>query len=174
MSSVPELPIVFFDHPVPDLYRDLTEGRMVAVGPQEGLEHAVGVIAGAKRAWNAAEFENAPQLKVLSRLGIGYDNVNVADATAAGVTVCNAPVAPSVSTAEHTIALMLAVTKELVPQMDRATAGLPGSGVGSSLELDGQTLGLVGFGRIAQRVAVAGLSMGMNVLAHDPYLETSP
>lgn len=147
---------------------------MVAVGPQEGLEHAVGVIAGAKRAWNAAEFENAPQLKVLSRLGIGYDNVNVADATAAGVTVCNAPVAPSVSTAEHTIALMLAVTKELVPQMDRATAGLPGSGVGSSLELDGQTLGLVGFGRIAQRVAVAGLSMGMNVLAHDPYLETSP
>ncbi len=147
---------------------------MVAVGPQEGLEPAVGVIAGAKRAWNAAEFENAPQLKVLSRLGIGYDNVNVADATAAGVTVCNAPVAPSVSTAEHTIALMLAVTKELVPQMDRATAGLPGSGVGSSLELDGQTLGLVGFGRIAQRVAVAGLSMGMNVLAHDPYLETSP
>lgn len=147
---------------------------MVAVGPDEGLEHAVGVIAGAKRAWNAAEFENAPQLKVLSRLGIGYDNVNVADATAAGVTVCNAPVAPSVSTAEHTIALMLAVTKELVPQMDRATAGLPGSGVGSSLELDGQTLGLVGFGRIAQRVAVAGLSMGMNVLAHDPYLETSP
>ena len=171
---MPELPIVFFDHPVPDLYRDLTQGRMVAVGPQEGLEHAVGVIAGAKRAWNAAEFENAPQLKVLSRLGIGYDNVNVADATAAGVTVCNAPVAPSVSTAEHTIALMLAVTKELVPQMDRATAGLPGSGVGSSLELDGQTLGLVGFGRIAQRVAVAGLSMGMNVLAHDPYLETSP
>jgi phosphoglycerate dehydrogenase-like enzyme len=171
---VPELPIVFFDHPVPDLYRDLTQGRMVAVGPQEGLEHAVGVIAGAKRAWNAAEFENAPQLKVLSRLGIGYDNVNVADATAAGVTVCNAPVAPSVSTAEHTIALMLAVTKELVPQMDRATAGLPGSGVGSSLELYGQTLGLVGFGRIAQRVAVAGLSMGMNVLAHDPYLETSP
>ena len=147
---------------------------MVAVGPDEGLEHAVGVIAGAKRAWNAAEFENAPQLKVLSRLGIGYDNVNVADATAAGVTVCNAPVAPSVSTAEHTIALMLAVTKELVPQMDRATAGLPGSGVGSSLELDGQTLGLVGFGRIAQRVAVTGLSMGMNVLAHDPYLETSP
>ena len=147
---------------------------MVAVGPQEGLEHAVGVIAGAKRAWNAAEFENAPQLKVLSRLGIGYDNVNVAAATAAGVTVCNAPVAPSVSTAEHTIALMLAVTKELVPQIDRATAGLPGSGVGSSLELDGQTLGLVGFGRIAQRVAVAGLSMGMNVLAHDPYLETSP
>ena len=147
---------------------------MVAVGPDEGLEHAVGVIAGAKRAWNAAEFENAPQLIVLSRLGIGYDNVNVADATAAGVTVCNAPVAPSVSTAEHTIALMLAVTKELVPQMDRATAGLPGSGVGSSLELDGQTLGLVGFGRIAQRVAVTGLSMGMNVLAHDPYLETSP
>lgn len=147
---------------------------MVAVGPQEGLDQAVGVIAGAKRAWNAAEFANASQLKVLSRLGIGYDNVNVFDATAAGVTVCNAPVAPSVSTAEHTIALMLAITKELVPQMDRATAGLPGSGVGSSLELDGQTLGLVGFGRIAQRVAIAGLAIGMNVIAHDPYLETSP
>lgn len=147
---------------------------MVAVGPQEGLDQAVGVIAGAKRAWNAAEFAKASQLKVLSRLGIGYDNVNVADATSAEVTVCNAPVAPSVSTAEHTIALMLAITKELVPQIDRATAGLPGSGVGSSLELDSQTLGLVGFGRIAQRVAIAGLAMGMNVIAHDPYLETSP
>mgnify|MGYP003322791899 FL=1 len=75
MSPASELPIIYFDHPVPDLYSDLIEGRMVAVGPQEGLEHAVGVIAGAKRAWNAAEFANAPQLKVLSRLEIGRAHV---------------------------------------------------------------------------------------------------
>ena len=159
---------------MPDVYRDLIDGRLVAVGPDEGLESAVAVIAGAKRPWNASEFAHTPQLKVLSRLGIGYDNVNVADATKFGIIVCNAPAAPSVSTAEHTIALMLAITKELVPQMARATAGLPGSGVGSSLELDGQTLGLLGLGRIAQRVAMAGLAMGMNVIAHDPYMTASP
>ena len=65
-------------------------------------------------------------MKVISRIGIGYDNVDVAAATAAGVIVCNAPDAPSVSTAEHTLMLMLAVVKNLPAQTDRARQGLPG------------------------------------------------
>ena len=166
-----QLPILFFDHPLPDAYRDLVEGRAIAVGPDDAeLGTAHGVLAGAKRAWNADAFALGPSMKVISRIGIGYDNVNVADATAAGVIVCNAPDAPSVSTAEHTLMLMLAVVKNLPAQTERARDGLPGATTGTALELDGTVLGLVGYGRIARRVGAAARAMGMSVLAYDPYL----
>ena len=122
-----QLPILYFDHPLPEAYRDLVEGRAIAVGPDDAeLATAHAVLAGAKRAWNADAFALGPTMKVISRIGIGYDNVDVADATAAGVIVCNAPDAPSVSTAEHTLMLMLAVVKNLPAQIDRAREGLPG------------------------------------------------
>jgi D-3-phosphoglycerate dehydrogenase / 2-oxoglutarate reductase len=166
-----DLPILFFDHPLPDAYRDLVEGRAIAVGPDDSeLGSAHAVLAGAKRAWNADAFALGPTMKVISRIGIGYDNVDVAAATAAGVIVCNAPDAPSVSTAEHTLMLMLAVVKNLPAQTDRARDGLPGATTGTSLELDGSVLGLVGYGRIARRVGAAARAMGMRVLAYDPYL----
>src|SRR6202008_2143516 len=114
------------------------------VGPDDadlGTAHAV--LAGAKRTWNAAAFALGRELKVISRIGIGYDNVDVPGAAAAGVIVCNAPEAPSVSTAEHTLMLMLAVVKNLPAQIDRARKGLPGTTVGTALELDGMGLGLV-------------------------------
>jgi D-3-phosphoglycerate dehydrogenase len=166
-----QLPILYFDHPFPEAYRDLIEGRAIAVGPDDAdLATAHGVLAGAKRPWNAGAFALGPTVKVISRIGIGYDNVVVADATAAGVIVCNAPDAPSVSTAEHTLMLMLAVVKNLPAQIDRAREGLPGATTGSALELDGTVLGLVGYGRIARRVGAAARAMGMKVLAYDPYL----
>jgi D-3-phosphoglycerate dehydrogenase len=95
-------------------------------------------------------------------------------AAAAGVIVCNAPEAPSVSTAEHTLMLMLAVVKNLPAQIDRARKGLPGTTVGTALELDGMVLGLVGFGRIARRVGAAARAMGMSVLAYDPFVAEAP
>ncbi len=165
------LPILYFDHPLPAAYRDLVEGRAIAVGPDDAdLGTAAGVLAGAKRAWNAEAFALGPNMKVISRIGIGYDNVDVVAATDAGVTVCNAPDAPSVSTAEHTLMLLLAVVKSLPAQTEQARQGLPGTTTGSALELDGTTLGLVGYGRIARRVGAAARSLGMRVLAYDPYL----
>ena len=166
-----QLPILYFDHPFPDAYRDLVEGRAIIVGPDDvDLAGAHAVLAGAKRAWNADAFALGPTMKVISRIGIGYDNVDVVAATAAGVIVCNAPDAPSVSTAEHTLMLMLAVVKNLPAQTERARQGLPGATTGTALELDGSVLGLVGFGRIARRVGLAATAMGMRVLACDPYL----
>jgi D-3-phosphoglycerate dehydrogenase len=166
------LPIVYVDHPFPDAYRDLVEGRAIAVGPDDAdLGTADAVLAGAKRAWNAEAFALGSSLKVISRIGIGYDNVDLAAAAAAGVIVCNAPDAPSVSTAEHTLMLMLAVVKNLPSQAARARQGLPGATTGSALELDGTVLGLVGYGRIARRVGAAAQAMGMTVLASDPYLD---
>lgn len=169
-------PVLFVDHPFPDLYRDLVDGRATVVGSgtDDGLDRADAVIAGAVRQWNAAEFALARNLTVISRVGVGYDNVDVGDAHAAGVIVCNAPFAPMVSTAEHTLALLLAVTKHLPHQMARSAAGLKGEPVGHALELDGRVLGLVGLGRIASRVAVAAQALGMRVIATDPGVAESP
>jgi len=166
-----QLPILYFDHPFPEAYRDLIEGRAVAVGPDDAdLATADAVLAGAKRSWDAEAFALGGALKVISRIGIGYDNVDVAAATAAGVIVCNAPDAPSVSTAEHTLMLMLATVKNLPAQTERARQGLPGAAVGTALELDDAVLGLVGYGRIARRVGIAATALGMSVLAYDPYI----
>ena len=170
------LPLVFVDHPYPDDYRDLVDGRaeLVGNGSDDGLDRAVAVLAGAVRPWNAAAFALAPRLQVVSRIGVGYDNVDVTDAAAAGIVVCNAPQAPTVSTAEHTIALMMAVVRHLPRQMGRSRAGLPGERIGIGMELDGRTLGLVGCGRIASRVAVAAQGLGMSVIAVDPGITAAP
>lgn len=169
-----DLPRLYIDHEFPDAYRDLIDGRCVVIGPDAGLDTADAILAGAVRPWNAEAFALAPSAKVISRVGVGYDNVDVAAAAAAGVVVCNTPQAPAVSTAEHTVALLLAVTKHLPRHVARARAGLPGEKVGIALELDGRTLGLVGCGRIASRVAAAALGLGMRVIATDPGLDASP
>jgi D-3-phosphoglycerate dehydrogenase len=171
-----ELPIVFVDHEFPAAYRDLVDGRMTIVGngTDEGLDRAVAILAGAVRPWDTAAFALAPTATIISRVGVGYDNVVVGDAAAAGITVCNTPQAPAVSTAEHTVALLLAVTKHLPRHIARARAGLAGEKVGVALELDGRTLGLVGLGRIASRVAVAAQGLGMDVIATDPGVDASP
>ena len=176
MPEAADLPLLFVDHPFPDAYRDLVDGRCIVVGSgcDDDLDRADAILAGAVRPWNADAFGLAPRTKVLSRVGVGYDNVDLADAVAAGITVCNTPQAPMVSTAEHTMALMFAVTKHLPHHMTRAREGLKGEPVGRALELDGRTLGLVGIGRIASRVAVASQALGMRVLACDPDVAASP
>jgi phosphoglycerate dehydrogenase-like enzyme len=174
--SESSLPLLFVDHPFPEVYLDLVDGRAVVIGngTDDGLDRADAILAGAVRPWNAAALALAPKCKVISRVGVGYDNVTVADATAAGIVVCNTPMAPMVSTAEHTLALIFAVTKHLPHHIARAKQGLKGEPVGRALELDGTTLGLVGIGRIATRVAIAALALGMRVIATDPGVATSP
>jgi D-3-phosphoglycerate dehydrogenase / 2-oxoglutarate reductase len=173
--SDPSLPVVFFDPMIADMYRDLTDGRCLVVGPDDSaLATAHAAVIGVNRRWDSSVIALGQQLRVISRTGIGYDNVDVSAAAAAGVVVCNAPEAPSVSTAEHTLALMLMLTKHLAPAVERAREGLTGVASATSLELDGRTLGLVGLGRIARRVALAGQAMGMKVIAHDPFLAASP
>jgi len=167
------LPVVFFDTPLPDTYRDLVEGRLEDVGPDSGLERAVAVIAGARVRWDAAMLAGGPSVRVVSRTGIGYDNIDLDAARERGVTVCNAPEAPSVSTAEHTVALMMAATKRLRTTTAIADRGEKAPSVGIALELDGCRLGLVGLGRIARRVAAVGHALGMEVIAHDPFIDAA-
>ena len=138
----------------------------------DDLSAADGAVVGAEDSWDAEACRRLPRLKVVARAGIGYDNVEVAECAAAGVAACNAPDAPTVSTAEHTLALLLAVAKRVKLSERRLQDGLGDyRATHRALELDGRTLGLLGCGRIGSRVARYAAALGMTVLVHDPYLD---
>jgi D-3-phosphoglycerate dehydrogenase / 2-oxoglutarate reductase len=112
-----------------------------------------------------------PQLQFLVRHGIGYDNVDVDAASERGILVANTPDAPTESTAEHTVTLLLAAARRLVVADRRIHGTAMDQKRMQGLELRGKTLGIVGFGRIGRRVAqICGPGLGMKVLAHDPYV----
>ncbi len=167
----PVLPALYLDRPAPDAVSQLVAGRGSLVGPgPEAMAVADGIIASGVR-WDGPRFDLMPRVRVLSRSGIGYDGVDVAAATARGIVVCIAADAPTVSTAEHTVALILAAAKRLVPNQLRLRAGTGNYFVATdAIELAGRTLGLVGYGRIARRVGRAAAGLDMNVVACDPYL----
>src|SRR5579872_1557828 len=114
--------------------------------------------------------EKAANLKVVGRAGIGVDNVDIPAATAAGVVVMNTPFGNSITTAEHAIALMFALARQL-PQADVSTqAGKWEKNRFMGVELSAKTLGLIGAGNIGSIVADRALGLKMKVIAYDPFL----
>jgi D-3-phosphoglycerate dehydrogenase len=115
-------------------------------------------------------FARAPRLKVVGRAGIGVDNVDVAAATARGVIVMNTPFGNSITTAEHAIALMFALARE-IPAADASTqAGKWEKNRFMGVEITGKTLGVIGCGNVGANVAERALGLKMRVIAFDPYL----
>jgi D-3-phosphoglycerate dehydrogenase / 2-oxoglutarate reductase len=114
--------------------------------------------------------EAATNLKVIGRAGIGVDNVDIPAATARGIVVMNTPFGNSITTAEHAVALMFALAREL-PQADASTqAGKWEKNRFMGVELTSKTLGLVGCGNIGSIVAERGIGLRMKVIAFDPFL----
>jgi D-3-phosphoglycerate dehydrogenase len=112
----------------------------------------------------------ASRLKVIGRAGIGVDNVDIPAATAKGVIVMNTPFGNSITTAEHAIAMMFAVARQ-IPDADRTTqAGLWEKNKYLGVELTAKTLGLIGCGNIGSIVADRALGLKMKVVAYDPFL----
>jgi D-3-phosphoglycerate dehydrogenase / 2-oxoglutarate reductase len=112
----------------------------------------------------------APGLKVIGRAGIGVDNVDIPAATARGVVVMNTPFGNSITTAEHAVALMFALAREL-PAADTSTqAGKWEKNRFMGVELTSKTLGLIGCGNIGSIVADRALGLRMKVIAYDPFL----
>ena len=119
---------------------------------------------------DASLLERAKRLKVVGRAGVGVDNVDVAAATRRGIVVANAAESTVVSAAEHAIALLLALARN-VPQAHAALkAGTWDRTRFGGIELEGKTLGVVGLGRIGRQVARRALGLGMRVLAYDPFV----
>lgn len=115
---------------------------------------------------------NASKLKVISRTGVGVDNVDVAAATEKGIMVLNTPQANSISVAEHTVAMIVAISKQLLMYDSELRAGnFKIRRTNKAVDIDGKTLGLIGCGRIGRFAAEkCKAAFGMNVIGYDPYI----
>jgi D-3-phosphoglycerate dehydrogenase len=119
---------------------------------------------------NERLLEQAHQLRVIGRAGVGVDNVDLHAATRKGIAVMNTPGANAVAVAEHTLGLMLTMARQLTRADRTMHAGKWEKKSLQGTELRGKTLGVIGLGRIGQEVTRRALAFGMTVLAHDPYL----
>ncbi len=114
--------------------------------------------------------ESASNLKVIGRAGIGVDNVDIPAATGRGIIVMNTPFGNSITTAEHAIAMMFAIARE-IPQADASTqAGKWEKNRFMGVEITGKTLGIIGCGNIGSIVADRAVGLRMRVIAFDPFL----
>ena len=110
------------------------------------------------------------KLEIIGRAGIGVDNVDVPAATKKGIIVVNAPASNAVTVAEHTIALMLALARKIPKADSSLKSGKWEKSKFKGIELEGKTLGIVGFGQIGGLVARKVIGLGMKVIAYDPYV----
>jgi D-3-phosphoglycerate dehydrogenase / 2-oxoglutarate reductase len=114
--------------------------------------------------------EKGERLKVIGRAGVGVDNVDVETATRCGIVVANAPESTVISAAEQTIGLLVALARN-IPQAHAALKqGRWERSRWGGIELDGKTLGVVGFGRVGQQVSRRAIGLGMRVVAYDPFV----
>ncbi|HST55364.1 MAG TPA: phosphoglycerate dehydrogenase [Solirubrobacteraceae bacterium] len=119
---------------------------------------------------DAALIERATSLRAVGRAGVGVDNVDVEAATKRGIIVANAPQSNVVTAAEHTLALLLALARNIPQAYASLTSGKWERSKFSGVELYEKTLGILGFGRIGQLVATRARAFGMRVIAFDPFV----
>ena len=116
------------------------------------------------------EIIEASSLKVIGRAGVGLDNVDLEAATSKGIIVMNSPSGNTISTAEHTMSLMLALSRNIAPADKSMKAGEWNRSKFTGVELYNKVLGIVGLGRIGQAVAKRANSFGMKIITYDPFI----
>ena len=119
-----------------------------------------------------SDFERAKKLKVVAKHGAGLDNINCIAATRFGIPVLFTPGTNSNAVAEHTLGLMLSLSRKI----DQATVATKGASqversVFQGVEIAGKTIGIIGLGRIGSKVACKAAALDMNVVAYDPYIK---
>lgn len=144
--------------------------EVIANGTLDNLPGAAAVIIGVENQADGAFMDRAgSSLKVIARHGIGVNNVDIPAATERGILVVNTPDAPTESTAEHAVALLLGIAKRVVAgDMSMRGNDIPRAQL-MGTEVRGRVLGLIGCGRIGRRVGeICALGLKMRVLTHDP------
>ena len=137
---------------------------------KEAIRDADGLIVRSGTEVTAEVLSSARRLRVIGRAGVGVDNIDVDAATERGVVVLNTPDANAISAAELTVAHMLALARHL-PRADREVrSGSWSRGHLIGNELNGKTVGVIGFGAIGRLVAERARGLGMKVLGHDPFI----
>jgi D-3-phosphoglycerate dehydrogenase len=148
-----------------DVHLDLSRDKLLEI-----IAEYDAVIVRSATNIDKAVLERGSRLKVVGRAGIGLDNIDVDTATRQGVLVVNAPQSNILSAAEHTMALLLALARN-IPSADASLrSGKWERNRFTGVELHGKTLGILGMGRIGTLVAQRAAAFGMRVLAYDPYV----
>jgi D-3-phosphoglycerate dehydrogenase len=143
---------------------------LVADPSPQDIANAVGAIVRADAVVDAAFLARAPRLRVISRTGVGVDHVDLAAATARGIPVVITPGSGTRAVAEGVFALALHLVKRLGPSTDLVRHGRwADRGQVSMGDLDGATIGIIGYGRIGRRVGELATAFGMYLLAYDPF-----
>ncbi|MEM8843169.1 MAG: phosphoglycerate dehydrogenase [Pseudomonadota bacterium] len=147
----------------PDLGKD-PEKLTAVIGRYDGL-----AVRSATKA-TAEILAAADNLKVIGRAGIGVDNIDIAAASARGIVVMNTPFGNSITTAEHAIAMMFAVARQIPAANASTHAGKWEKSAFMGVEITGKTLGVIGCGNIGSVVASRAIGLKMKVIAYDPFL----
>ncbi len=134
------------------------------------LAEADGIAVRSGTQLTAEILQNQPRLKAIVRAGVGVDNIDVPAATRQGIVVMNTPGGNTVSTAEHTMALLLALARNVAPANDSLKTGKWDRNTFTGTQLEGKTLGVIGLGRVGLAVARRALGFGMTVVGFDPLL----
>ena len=166
---------VLVREPIADAGIELLRERFdVDVDPNGDLAGTIGdyvaIVIRSATKLDAGLIARADRLKVIGRAGVGVDNVDVVAATRRDIVVANAPESTVISAAEHTVGLLLALSRN-IPQAHAALKeGRWERSRYGGLELAGKTLGVLGFGRIGQQVARRANGLEMRVVAYDPFV----
>jgi D-3-phosphoglycerate dehydrogenase len=136
----------------------------------ERISSFQGIVIRSATKMTAELIDRATELRVIGRAGVGVDNVDVDAATRRGIVVANAPQSNVVTAAEHTMALLLALARNIPQAHTSLTSGKWERSSFSGVELYEKTLGILGFGRIGQLVAHRARGFEMRVLAFDPFV----
>lgn len=145
---------------------DLSRGTLSEQETVAALSHADAVIAGGER-YSLNVIEQLPRLRVIARCGVGYDRVDVPAATSRGVIVAITPTANHECVAEHTLSMLFAAAKQTIRNDQIVRAGKWNRPLTEPVR--GRTFGILGLGRIGRSTALRVKSLGMNVIAHEPY-----
>ena len=136
------------------------------------IKDADGVIVRSATRITADLMDKAEKLRVIGRAGVGVDNIDVKAATERGIVVMNAPDGNTITTAEHTIALLVSMARNVPQAHAKLQSGVWDKKSFVGVELNGKTLGVVGLGRIGKHVARIAKGFGMNILAFDPFVSS--
>ncbi len=137
---------------------------------KEEIKSYDGIVIRSATKLTADIIEKADNLKVIGRAGVGLDNVDLDAATKKGIIVMNTPLGNTISTAEHTMTLILALSRNVLQAHASMKEGKWERKKFMGREIYGKVLGIVGLGRIGREVAKRAIGFGMKVIAYDPYL----
>jgi phosphoglycerate dehydrogenase-like enzyme len=178
--------VLYWNRATPELYAVIREEAPPGLRPEfietddpgearEKLARAEFLLI-ADWALTAADVEGAPRLRMVQHQGVGYERIDTGALAARKIPLCLCPAGTATGVGEHTLTLILAVLKQVVLAHNALVQGrwLQWTLRPLTRDLDGKTLGLIGFGRTGRATAQRALGFGVRLLAHDPYITLTP